>query len=71
MLLISTGESYGCIQLNSSVHWRYVGQLVCVSERTVRRYITLFEQTGDVQPESQSHGPPKLLGDFEQLILLR
>ena len=48
-----------------------ISRLVCVSERTARRYITKFEQTGDVQPVSQRHGPPKLLGDFEQLVLLR
>lgn len=48
-----------------------ISQLLCVSERTVRRYITQFEQSGDVQPVSHRHGPPKLLGDFEQLVLLR
>ena len=35
------------------------------------RYITLFEQTGDVKPKSYRHGPPKLLGDIEQLFLLQ
>ena len=48
-----------------------IANLACVNERTVRRYITLFEQTGDIQPALQRHGPPKLLGDFEQLVLLR
>ena len=31
----------------------------------------LFEQTGDVEPKTQRHGPQLLLGDFEQLTLLR
>ena len=31
----------------------------------------MFEQTGDVQPKTQEHGPSKLLGDYEQLVLLR
>ena len=31
----------------------------------------MFEQTGDVQPKKQQHGPSKLLGDYEQLVLLR
>ena len=44
---------------------------LCVSERTIRRYIHMFEQTGDVQPQTQQHGPSKLLGDYEQLVLLR
>ncbi len=48
-----------------------ISQLVCVSERSVRRYITQFQQTGDVQPVPHRHGPPKLLGDFEQVVLLR
>jgi len=47
-----------------------ISQTLCISERTVRKYINMFEQTGDVEPRKQCHGPPKLLGDFEQLILL-
>ena len=31
----------------------------------------MFEQTGEVEPKKQRYGPPKLLGDFEQLVLLR
>jgi len=34
----------------------------------VERYITKFEHTGDVQSTPQ---PVKLLGDFEQLLLLQ
>ena len=51
-----------------------ISALVCVSQSTIRRYLTLFERTGDVQPVSQRHGhdgPAKLLGDFEQLVLLQ
>ena len=48
-----------------------IARLVCINERTVRRYIALFQRTGDVQPVSQCHGPQKLLGDFEQFVLLR
>ena len=44
---------------------------LCLSERSVRRYIDLFQRTGDVKPCSQQHGPPKLLGEFEQVLLLR
>ena len=48
-----------------------IADLLCVSARTVRRYIAQFRHTGDIQPATQRHGPPKLLGDFEQLVLLR
>ena len=48
-----------------------VSTLLCVSERTVRRYMSQFINTGEVAPIKQRHGPDKLLGDFEQLLLLR
>ena len=42
-----------------------------VSERTVWRYISLFNRTGDVQPQKRRNGPRMLMGDFEQITLLR
>ena len=48
-----------------------ISQLLHLSERTVRRYITMFQQTGDVEPKQYRHGPLRLLGDFEQLTLLQ
>ena len=48
-----------------------ISQLLCVSERTVRRFVKLFQQTGDIKPKSHRHGPPKLMGDHEQLLILR
>ena len=48
-----------------------ISQLVCVSEKTARRYITKFEQSGEVQPSLHCHGPKRLLGQFEQLVLLK
>ena len=44
---------------------------MCISEKSVRRYLKLFYTTGDVKPKTHKHGPPALLGDFEQLTLLR
>ena len=41
-----------------------IGDLLCLSERTVRRYITLFRQTGDVKPASRRNGSQRLLGDL-------
>ena len=48
-----------------------IADLFCLSERTVRRYITLFHQTGDVKPVSCRNGPQRLLGDVEQLHLFQ
>ena len=44
---------------------RDIAALLNVSERTVRRYITLFYHTGDVLVKPQRSGPERLLGDFE------
>lgn len=48
-----------------------ISQYLAISPSSVYRYITLFEQTGDVKPKSYRHGPPKLMRDMEQLFLLR
>ena len=48
-----------------------ISQLLSVSPSSVYRYVELFQRTGDVKPRTYRHGPPKLLGDMEQLVLLR
>ena len=48
-----------------------ISHLLGLSPSSVYRYLTLFRQTGDVKPKSYRHGPPMLLGDMEQLFLLR
>ena len=40
-----------------------ISQQLCISEWT--------ERTSEVEPKKQHHGPPKLLEEFEQLVLLR
>ena len=50
---------------------RDIGELLCVSERTVRRYLSLFHLTGDVKPASRRNGAQRLLGEVEQLRLLQ
>ena len=47
-----------------------MAQLLCISEHTVRRYLTMFYQTWDVEPRPRTNGPKKLL-DLDQLVLLR
>lgn len=67
------------VDLRWRVIWLYTAQqlscseiseLLCVSQRSVQRFIARFEQTGDVQPLPHRHGPPMLFGDFEQAFLL-
>jgi len=48
-----------------------IAQLLCISEHTVRQCLTLFYQTGDVEPRPRTNGPKKLLGDFEQVVPLQ
>ena len=48
-----------------------IGKQFNVSECTVRRYITRFHITGDIEPSKRRHGPVLLLGEFEQMLLLR
>ena len=44
-----------------------IEELLFVSARSIRRYIALFDETGDVSPASQRHGPPKRLDAFEEM----
>ena len=55
------------LQVSSDV----VSRLLNMSARTVTRYVDLFQRTGDVVPRTRRYGPKRLLGDYEQLILLR
>ena len=44
-----------------------IAQLLSLSQSTVYRYLQRFHHTGDVKPETQRHGPRKLLGELEQV----
>ena len=48
-----------------------IAALLHISERTVRRYVDLFYRSDDVRPRARKNGPQRLLGEFEQIILLR
>ena len=48
-----------------------IAYLLSVSERTVWCYISLFKQTGNVQPKKRRNGPRMLMGKFEQTTPLR
>ena len=48
-----------------------IAKFLALSERTVRRYLTMFKRTGEVRPAVHRNGPQLLLGEFEQIILLK
>ena len=54
-----------------SMSFTNVGELLFISEKSVRRYVELFFRTGDVQPTKQKHGPQLLLSDFEQTLVIQ
>lgn len=68
----------------TDLHWRAVwlyyvqnfpvndiAALLCISTRSVYRYLERFDQTGEVRVSRYRHGPAKLLGVAEQIVLLR
>ena len=57
--------------LTQSLSQSSIALLFNVSERTVRRLVALFNQTGSVKWRSRSNGPERLMGDFEQMILVQ
>lgn len=59
------------IYFSPSHCYGYLTATLCLTGLYTGIYIHLFQQTGDVEPIKQRHGPPKQLGDFEQLALLR
>ena len=48
-----------------------VAEMLVISSKTVRRTIKLYEETGNILPAQYSHGPPKELDAFEEMILLQ
>ena len=48
-----------------------IGELLFMSERSVRRYVELYHSTCDVEGVKQKHGPDCLLTEFEQLNVLQ
>ena len=44
-----------------------IQELLFVSSRTVRRYLALFDETGDVSPVVELHGPTRAMDAFEEM----
>ncbi len=45
-----------------------ISRLLCVSESSIRGYLSVFQQTGDVKAVDYRHGPHSIL---EYIIILR
>ena len=56
-----------CLHLVHHMTFKNISKLLFISEKTVRRYLRRFWQTGEMQPQAHRNG----LGDYEKLILLR
>ena len=48
-----------------------IASKLCICQKTVKRYLSSFTLTGDVEPAAQRHGATTLLGNFEELVLFR
>ena len=47
-----------------------VGDILFMSERSVRRYVDQYQSTGDVEPRKHKHGPEKILNEVEMMIVI-
>ena len=47
-----------------------VGNILFMSERSVRRYVDQYQSTGDVEPTKHKHGPAKMLNEVEMIIVI-
>ncbi len=59
------------LNISENISVADISRLLCVSESSIRRYLRVFQQTGDVRPVDHHHGPHSILGDFEHIIILR
>lgn len=59
------------LHLIRKLSYAEIADILFISERSVCRYVDLYQSTGDVQPKKQRHGPEQLLNDFENITLLQ
>ena len=48
-----------------------IAEILFLAERSVYRYLALFNSTGSVDPKEHNSGPPEALNDFEQFTILQ
>ena len=47
------------------------GDILFMSEQSVRRYVDQYQSTGDVEPTKHRHGPEKMLNEAEMIIVIQ
>ena len=47
------------------------GDILFMSEQSVRRYVDQYQSTGDVEPRKHRHGPKKMLNETEMIIVIQ
>lgn len=53
------------------MNYAEIADVLFMSQRSVRRYVDIYQSTGDVEPRKQRHGPEQLLSNFEQITVLQ
>ena len=48
-----------------------IGKLLYMCEKSVQRYIAIFNTTGAVEPREHKRGPDRVLSEVEQLTLIQ
>ncbi len=48
-----------------------IADILFMSQRSVQRYVDLYQSTGVVEPKKQRHGPEQVLSEFEQITVLQ
>ncbi len=56
------------LHISENISVTDISRLLCVSESSIRRYLSVFQQTGDVKAVDYRHGPHSILGDFEHIL---
>ena len=59
------------LHLIRQMSYAEIAELLFMSQRSVQRYVYLYQSTGDVEPRKQRHGPERLLSEFEQITVLQ
>lgn len=59
------------LHLIRNMSYAEVADVLFMSQRSVQRYVDLYQSTGDVEPQKHRHGPEQILSDFEQITVLQ
>ena len=59
------------LHLVRNMSYTEIADVLYISQRSVSRYIELYQSTGDVQPTVQRHGPERVLSELEQITVIQ